>query len=333
MQLLTKYCLVAAAVLGAPAAAQDRICTRVFTCRYDEGVVVIRVRCPGNRPSICQRLFAVPRSCHCSPNPKIFYCDVGPPRTRRGEQQQQQKLSAGGTQPSGATPIQGEIRVVAGESACYGDPIRPNYDSTVQQTQLLSIDGDLIDVPFEVELQSLSFFLGPHFDESGFDSQSLDDLWMGMRIPAPLRIFRPASLTWSTGALNDDVLIAALEDLSNPDQKVMTVELGAAAALASVTIYVSGTSPAAGALMSVDGIRVPIVGDSFTKAYQGHPDLTRLADAAGRAVIPFPLVVDPALDGTDLYVAALASDATSGQALVASTFAILRLRDLSLCAK
>ncbi len=338
-RLLPAYVGAAALILSAtvPVTAQegnakDRVCRKVKQeiTTYDWNVVKFVFSGFG--------LFGSTRSCHKTIMKTTIYCDAAPPKEKPKPRPLPTEMSASGPGSVSARaaiqPINDDLilRTVSGQAPCYSSCISQNPNTTIEQVDFIGIDGRVLNLSFTPKVQPLSYFLGDNFDPSGYCATS--GSWHGFEVEVPRSYFVQPTLEWSSGAQDPNLPIAALMDISAPDQKGLRATLGDCAANALVTVLVSATPPTDGPLLQLGSVTVPIVYDSWTTLFlNNYPQLTQPADASGTAQIPFPLLSHPALEGEDFYMAAVAHDPGTGNYLCASTWSLLRLRNLTLCAE
>lgn len=225
-----------------------------------------------------------------------------------------------------------ELRILDAETPCYGGTVVPDFDSEVQSIRFIGLDGQWQNLTVTPVTGTLAWFLGPNFDSTGFDPAWVSSsAWKGSKVTIQQSMLVQPSLIFTAGG-NPDVPVTSVMNLDNPDQKVLSVDLGPDAGGTELIVLVSAKAPTDGALLVVDGITVPIVPDTYTSAFlNAYPNIGGTADANGHASIDFPPLSVGALEGVDLNVAVLAVDGTTGQAQEASTFVQVQLRDFDVC--
>ncbi|HVS19645.1 MAG TPA: hypothetical protein VMT18_13660, partial [Planctomycetota bacterium] len=226
-----------------------------------------------------------------------------------------------------------KLRFLAGKAECYGDPVVPEA-AKMEALRYVALDGRVLELSFTPTSGQLSHFLGQNFDATPFDPAYLAyDAWTGYEAVIPTTVVIPPTLTLQVGG-DPLVPVQGLMNLAEPDRKILAVDLGPAAAHSLLSLVVSDTTPGDGPLLTMDGVTVPIVPDAHTSWFeQSFPTLGAVADANGAAWIPFPLLVDPSLEGVDLNVAVVARDPVSYQAIASTTFVNIQLRNMDFCPK
>lgn len=290
-------------------------------------------------------LFGSTRSCHKTTIKTTICCTAGEPRKKGDEAQNPVSATPSGSggsifvDPSGLNTIASgpfgplELRVVGGMAPCYGGLLQPASETEVQRVDFMSIDGHVVRLAFEPVSSSLGYFLGQSFDASPFDPFFRSAMWPGWKAAVPAALFLEPSLLWSTGMQDPEIPVSALMNLDAPDAKSLHADLGPQAGGAIVTTLVSATPPTDGPLARFGATEAAVVFDGVTRQFLiTYPELVQIADAEGRVNIDFPQINDVGLEGSDFYIAVVALDSVTGDAVAASTWVLLRLRDLSLCA-
>lgn len=234
------------------------------------------------------------------------------------------------------TPAFYVFRSMMGSEPCAGGLLQPDVAPDFGDVRYIGLDGSSFDVGVKNVTGTIKSYIGTAFDSTGFNLADVDpqfvnsDTWPGIEMRIPRDALMRPTLAFTAGSVPGVPLNASM-DLANPDEKVLTLSLGAAAANMRFSVLVSSTYQGDGDLGVIDGVTVPLVFDLTTQHFlEKYPELVGGTDSGGRASIAFPMLSsDPNFDYDQLYlsIAVVVHDPDSGRVTKASTYVGLSLQD------
>ncbi len=230
-----------------------------------------------------------------------------------------------------ADPTAFQVPILHGEAPCYGDPVSPTANMSMNLCRVTSLSGQTLDVPFIPMQGSLYDFLGANFDPTSFDPAHLaSTAWTGYSVILPAAFATSPTLTFANPDFPHEPVQNTM-DVGVPNRTKLDVDLSAQAAGSLLLMVTSSSLTDGNNLFNFGGVSVPITPDWFTDAFLAtFSPLVGIADGNGDASFDFPHLAGNVFDGIDVRLAVLALS-PAGAPVESSTQVTIGLRDLKHC--